>query len=121
MLPNTLRPLLPALAIALLAAACGGARVGPVSSPVTCSGEAELVVANQQALRARVLEHSTIAPTRVLGEIPGRGSRSYPVRQVTGVYYAVEIVDTGELLAAEAAHPRGVFSRGATLQRRCVN
>lgn len=113
-----------ALVISLLAgAACGGGGGQAGDSPgpaVSCRDEAQLVVTNEQALRVRVVERSTIEPPRVVGEIPGRGTRTFPVRQTVGVYYTVEIIDTGELLAAEPAHPRGALSRGARLERRCT-
>ncbi len=120
--PLTRRPrlLLPAVAGLLIAAACGGARASGAPGIVTCAGDAQLVVTNEQVLRVRVVERSTIEPPRVIGEIPGRGTRTFPVRQATGVYYSVEVVDSGELLAAEPAHPRGAVSRGARLERRCL-
>lgn len=125
--PLASRRTLPApavLALALLlGAACGGGsgQAGEAPGPaVNCRDDAQLVVTNEQALRVRVVERSTIEPPRIIGEIPGRGTRTFPVRQVVGVYYTVEIIDTGELLAAEPAHPRGAVSRGARLERRCV-
>lgn len=119
MLPNALRAL-SAATLAFLATGCGGSRAGAEPGAFSCDGDAQIVVTNQQAQQVRVVEHSTIEPSRILGEIPSRGTRTYPVRPVAGVYYAVVVVSTGELLASEAAHPRGRYSDGATIERRCT-
>jgi hypothetical protein len=107
------------LALAATLAACGGARGDFTSEIPSCPGVAELVVANEVARSVRVLEQSTVEPTRVLGDIPGRDTVVFPARQLAGIYYSVVMIDTGELLASESAHPRGRTSRGATLSRRC--
>jgi hypothetical protein len=79
----------------------------------------EVVVKNELALRVRVLEQSPLNATRVLGEIPGRDTRRYEIQNLAGMVYSVQVVDTGELIAAENMHPRGFISRGATIAREC--
>jgi hypothetical protein len=111
-------------AAALLAFACSGTP-GPAGEPPTPAvcpdGGMELVVTSDIARRVRVLELSPTQADRVLGELPGRGTRSFDIQNIAGMVYSVHVVDTGEIVAAEDAHPRGFIERGATLKRQCAD
>ena len=52
--------------------------------------------------------------------MPGRGTRTFKIRDQAGMSYAVVADETGELLASEQDHPRGYQSNGATISRACV-
>lgn len=111
-------------AAALLTFACGGssAPAGDSPTPATCSGSMmQLVVTSDRAQRVRVMELSPNQADRVLGELPGRGSRTFEIQNLAGMIYSVHVIDTGEIVAAEDAHPRGFIERGATLKRQCAD
>lgn len=111
-----------AAAVAALAlGACRGGGTGAGGGPIPdCGpGSIELVVTNERPLRVRVLEQSPLNTTRILGELPGRETRAFTIQNHAGMIYSVQVSDTGELIAAENAHPRGFISRGATISRQC--
>jgi hypothetical protein len=118
--PSFPRPALFALlALTVAAGACRGSGGGGPAPEACANGNMELVVLNDRPLRVRVLEQSPLNATRVLGELPGRGTSTFDIQNFAGMIYSVQVVDTGELIAAETAHPRGFISRGATLTRQC--
>lgn len=105
-----------------LAGACSGSSgPGGSPSPENCAGSIELMVENQTPLRVRVLELSRAGDSRLLGEMSGRGTRTFMIRDQAGMTYAVVAEETGELLASEQGHPRGYQSRGAIISRACVD
>ena len=109
------------VALALALSACrggvGGAGGGPI--PDCGPGSMELVVTSDLPFRVRVLEQSPYNATRVVGELTGRETRAFIIQGQAGMVYSVQIVDTGELVAAESSHQRGYISRGATITRQC--
>ena len=121
-LPAPARTTLTLFALVSLAGVFAGACVGGSANPAPapCSGTLELVVTNDRPTRVRVIEQSAIDAPRTIGDMMGRGTETFTIIDRAGVYYGVYAADTGELLAAEASHPRGATSRGATVSRRCV-
>lgn len=112
------------LGAALLSLACGGSSAPPgeAPTPAGCSGShMQLVVTSEIARRVQVLELSPTQAGRILGELPGRGSRTFEIQNIAGMVYSVHVIDTGEIIAAEDAHPRGFIERGATLKRQCAD
>ncbi len=109
-----------AVGFALAGACSGSSGPGGAPTPETCAGSIELMVENQTPLRVRVLELSRAGDSRLLGEMPGRGTRTFMIRDFAGMTYAVVADETGELLASEQGHPRGYQSNGATISRACV-
>lgn len=109
-----------ALGFGLVAACSGSGGAGGAPTPANCAGSIELLVENETPLRVRVLELSRAGDSRLLGEMSGRGTRTFTIRDFAGMTYAVVADETGELLASEQGHPRGYQSRGATISRACV-
>lgn len=110
------------LGFGLAAGACSGfSGAGGMPTPANCGGSIELLVENETPLRVRVLELSRAGDSRLLGEMSGRGTRTFMIRDFAGMTYAVVADETGELLASEQGHPRGYQSNGATISRACVD
>lgn len=109
-----------ALGFGLAGACSGSSGAGGAPTPASCAGSIELLVENETPLRVRVLELSRAGDSRLLGEMSGRGTRTFMIRDFAGMTYAVVADETGELLASEQGHPRGYQSRGATISRACV-
>lgn len=109
-----------ALGFGLVAACSGSGGAGGAPTPANCDGSIELLVENETPLRVRVLELSRSGDSRLLGEMSGRGTQTFTIRDFAGMTYAVVADETGELLASEQGHPRGYQSNGATISRACV-
>lgn len=109
------------MALALTLGACRGGGSGAGGGPIPdCGpGSMELVVKSDLPFRVRVIEQSPLNATRIIGELTGRETRAFQIQSQAGMIYSVQIVDTGELVAAESSHPRGYISKGATITREC--
>lgn len=121
---SAFRPLIAGLALATagaLGACAGSSGPGDMPTPANCAGTIELLVENETPLRVRVLELSRAGDSRLLGEMSGRGTRTFTIRDQAGMTYAVVADETGELLASEQGHPRGYQSNGARISRACVD
>lgn len=126
-MPTNRRVVAPAatLLVALLlplAAACGrgAASAEPSLRPATCAGRFEVVVTSDRNRRILVIEHSPTTPSIVIGEVLGRTSNAWVIRDIVGIHFTAIDAETGELYAAEARHPRGYTARQVRIVRQCV-